>query len=408
MKNKKSTIRIGMFVFTSLAILVLLLMAIGGTSLFSSNPKYTLYFDTSVKGLALGAPVMFRGVRIGQVTSIQLSAPKANRRSRATWPIEVTIEIMPSALDVGKSSTYDNGSFYSRTKRVSFLLLKGDDLVDDWLFTMVNEHHMCAQLQQLSILTGQMYIQLNFFQDYTASKQDLLDLTRNIIPTRISPFTRILETLQKKEQSQALSIALATLSEFVTSGKCSNMLNNMSNAMENISQISTDAREVVSTFRKDTKSSRLNIFMLVTKAFEVLENANTTLKTINGKLPGMLVTTNDAISDLKARMESISAKADKVMTNLEQTSTNLNNAIDLKNGPMAQIITEANDVMSDLKATLAHAQGLLQSAESCLAEDSPERQSIQHSLEQVNNAANSIRSLADTIQHNPEVLIRGK
>jgi paraquat-inducible protein B len=51
--------------------------------------KFTMVFDESVRGLAVGAPVDFRGIPIGEVTAIKLEIDPATRR--ILTPIDVNV-----------------------------------------------------------------------------------------------------------------------------------------------------------------------------------------------------------------------------------------------------------------------------------------------------------------------------
>jgi paraquat-inducible protein B len=66
---------IGGFVVIVLFILVASLAVFGFGKFFKKTNKYVLYFDESVKGLSMGAPVLFQGVSVGSVTSTLLSEP---------------------------------------------------------------------------------------------------------------------------------------------------------------------------------------------------------------------------------------------------------------------------------------------------------------------------------------------
>ena len=73
MEENKRYFRLGLFVVVTLTILAVVLFVLGGRKLF--QPTFTLetYFNESVAGLELGAPVRFRGVPLGQVSEILTS-----------------------------------------------------------------------------------------------------------------------------------------------------------------------------------------------------------------------------------------------------------------------------------------------------------------------------------------------
>jgi len=47
-------------------------LVFGGRELFQDKQKFVTYFDGSVQGLRIGSNVLFRGVRVGYVTDIQV------------------------------------------------------------------------------------------------------------------------------------------------------------------------------------------------------------------------------------------------------------------------------------------------------------------------------------------------
>lgn len=71
--------RLGIMVVISITIASLCLFLLGGRSLFQETYDFETYFDESVAGLDIGAPVRFRGVPMGQVTSINLSSMEYER-----------------------------------------------------------------------------------------------------------------------------------------------------------------------------------------------------------------------------------------------------------------------------------------------------------------------------------------
>lgn len=79
--------RLGIFVFTGIAVIISLILIFGTGQIFKKTMMTETYIEQSIIGLDIGAPVRFRGVKLGQVTSIRLSGnlyendkPLAERR----------------------------------------------------------------------------------------------------------------------------------------------------------------------------------------------------------------------------------------------------------------------------------------------------------------------------------------
>ena len=71
---------VGAFVLGAIAIAIGLAVVFGSGLFFRDVTRYVIYFDGSLEGLQVGAPVKFRGVPIGQVVSI--SAVYRDRAAR--------------------------------------------------------------------------------------------------------------------------------------------------------------------------------------------------------------------------------------------------------------------------------------------------------------------------------------
>ena len=72
MSTRANPIVIGAFVVGAVALLLVALLVWGGTGLFRTKLDYVLFFDSAVTGLNKGAPVLGRGVKVGEVTDIQV------------------------------------------------------------------------------------------------------------------------------------------------------------------------------------------------------------------------------------------------------------------------------------------------------------------------------------------------
>ena len=72
MMRKINKTVIGAFVVGAVALLMVSILVFGSGQILRQADKYVLFFNGSVKGLSVGAPVIFRGVKIGNVSSIGL------------------------------------------------------------------------------------------------------------------------------------------------------------------------------------------------------------------------------------------------------------------------------------------------------------------------------------------------
>src|SRR5512132_2274698 len=72
MSKKPSKTLIGAFVLGAIFLLIAGVLVFGSGKIFRKANKNVMFFEGSVKGLQIGAPVMFRGVQIGHVTNTVL------------------------------------------------------------------------------------------------------------------------------------------------------------------------------------------------------------------------------------------------------------------------------------------------------------------------------------------------
>ena len=82
MKKKISPTLIGGFVIGALVLFVIAVIAFGSGQLLRKTREFVLYFDSSVNGLRIGAPVKVKGVEIGSVKDISLSSSRKIPRSQ--------------------------------------------------------------------------------------------------------------------------------------------------------------------------------------------------------------------------------------------------------------------------------------------------------------------------------------
>ena len=91
MMRKANKTKIGVFVVGAVVLLVIAILVFGSGALFKQTDKYIVFFDGSVKGLAVGAPVIFRGVKIGNVSSIDLAYNEGTKS--VLIPVVIDVEL---------------------------------------------------------------------------------------------------------------------------------------------------------------------------------------------------------------------------------------------------------------------------------------------------------------------------
>lgn len=105
-----------------------------------------LRFAQSLHGLAVGAPVLFAGMNLGRVVSINLDYDQARRRFPTVVGIVVYPQRLGPVLDIIKRERLGDGD---DERRVALFLQK-----------MV-EHGLRAQARAANLLTGQLYVALD-------------------------------------------------------------------------------------------------------------------------------------------------------------------------------------------------------------------------------------------------------
>jgi paraquat-inducible protein B len=105
-------------------------------------------FDQSVRGLSVGAPIDFLGVEIGEVRAIRPGYDAQRKR----YPMEVTADVHPLRLGAVRGALVEGrgGDAGERAER------------NVRLFQRLVENGVRAQLRTGNLLTGQMYVALDF------------------------------------------------------------------------------------------------------------------------------------------------------------------------------------------------------------------------------------------------------
>jgi phospholipid/cholesterol/gamma-HCH transport system substrate-binding protein len=305
---------IGIFVAGAIGLIVAgILIISGGKLLFTDKSNYVLYFKGSVKGLNIGSPVSFRGVNIGTVTDIQLVVNEEESGIR----IPVIIEI-------------DNTKFI-RPRAGKSLLGDNDNIAG------LVEAGLRGQLQLQSLLTGQLFIQIDFLPNTPAN---LLEPNKSRwalqeIPTIQSPIEIIGKLLE--------DIPMDKVKEHILAG--------------------------IEGFSRLVNSEELQ----------------------------------QSITSLHAALEEFRQLVANLDRQVEPVASNVNLTLD----DARKALQKASITLDDIRSTMAQADTTLQSADA-LFSDEQVLTALDNALNEISSAAYAIRILAETINNQPESLLRGR
>jgi paraquat-inducible protein B len=141
MSQQANPLKIGIFVLAGIAIAVGGLLVLGSGRLFARPVPVIVYFQSSVNGLTVGAPVKFKGVPVGQVKRIQIAFDEDSIRQAIPVLLELDEERIVSATT--QQLDLDDRAFMRR---------------------QVN-NGLRASLELDSFISGRLYVQLDYIED---------------------------------------------------------------------------------------------------------------------------------------------------------------------------------------------------------------------------------------------------
>lgn len=190
MSRKANKTVIGLFVVMSLVLLVAGIVVFGSGSLFKRTNKFVLYFDGSVKGLSIGAPVVFRGVSIGSVRDISLIYDS----KAGTIMLPVIVEI-----DQGRIKGAPSFGEVGGGRKMIELGLRG-------------------KLEVQSFLTGQLMIAFDFYPNKPAQLRGILKQYPELPTLPLSPdIFDLMNEIPIKEISKNLESTAKGINKLVNS-----------------------------------------------------------------------------------------------------------------------------------------------------------------------------------------------
>ena len=242
---------------------------------------FVMYFDSSVRGLSVGAPVEFRGIRIGSVLDLRLDLDADG----SDFLIPVLVEVEPQRVSIFRELVGPGLSVEQRRVNLAGMVARG----------------LRARLKTGNFITGQLFIDLDLhpgspvnvvgknpeypeiptiqpsLEEITNSVTDLLQkLQRLPLDTISGKILRTLDNADKLVNSREIRDAMVSLGEVST--RLESLLANADEKL--VPQIAAALGQVEATLKR-TESTLESIDSVVSPESELRYETQTAIQEIS-------------------------------------------------------------------------------------------------------------------------------
>lgn len=331
MSQKASPTAIGAFVLGAVALIVTGLLVFGSGKFLKETETFILYFQGNAKGLNVGAPASFRGVTIGRVNDVELVFDNA------------TAEIF-----IGVIVEVESDAFHEVDSQRGHLYQEHEDIPVD---VLIQRHGLRAKLAMISLVTGQLYIDFDFFPD-TPVHLAGFDKRHDEIPTLPSTMDELGGTLQR-------------LVDNIEGLPIKDLVDQLLAMAESLNDL------VESRKFKDTP--------------EVLYDSLVNLRDLTDKL-------NNQITPMTSGVKQASEEATKTFQDMRTALRD-----DQEN--IVRLADSIEEAATQARILLGNSDQLVSAIDA---------DKLDGLINELSEAARSIRVFADYLERHPEALIRGK
>jgi len=353
--------RVGLFTLVGLGLLALAVVLAGG-HFFVARERALMRFGSSVYGLQEGAAVVFRGVRVGQITAVDL-APA----SPGAVAIPVTAEFERAALRslLGEAAAEVERS---GSKLVTALVARG----------------LVARLATQSLLTGQLYVDLDIEPARTgrptapgaaasaAAAVPPASSDLPVIPTAPSQLQSLqaqLEGLDLGQIGRDLGAITASLRQVLAGPEPARLLARAADAAQSLRQLADRLEREVGPLSRAAQ--------------------------------GAFGEGQRAAAAVGQGASQLARSADQVAVQVAAAASQLQGQVGALSGAG---VTALAQVQRSADAVALAAETLRGAA----ADGSDLRVGTERALADVSKAARALRELAETLERHPEALLRGR
>jgi len=293
MSDKSQNVATGAFVVGAMLIAIVTLLYLLGSGL-KHTEKFVMVFDGSAKGLNIGAPLALRGVQIGQVTNVN-----------------VVLDAKTADVFVVAEAEIDKAKIHYR----------GDPNAVDTRDLIARG--LRAQLNMQSLVTGLLYIELDF---HPGSEIKYVDIDSKLpqlptVPTSLERLAKKLEDLDLGELSDRLKRISEGVESVVDSEAFRELPGNVNSTLESL-------RDLSDQLQSQLASSGPRIDSVLTQSSAAIANANTELTRAVDAFQQSMDKLSGLVSDDSATVYQLNdalREVNRASRSLRQLATTLEN-----------------------------------------------------------------------------------
>ena len=368
MARRVSPTLIGAFVVGAIALGVGAVLVLAGRHWFQRPITCVMAFDGSVAGLSVGAPVRYRGVPLGTVSDIQLRYGRHQ--------IIVVTKIEPSRVEGMGPAVATTG--VARTVQAA---------VDQGLR---------AQLQLESLITGQLYVGLDFYPE-TAAAPSKTSRGECEVPTIPSAMAQLQDQM-KKLLNELVQLPLK------------DTLASMARASDAVQQLAASP-EIPQTLRRADQAIKETQALVHTLGGKLdaaigamqatLEQTQRTMNEVGGDVRQLVQHIDGRVGPLADSVTGAADSTQALMRGGQQTLARL----DAEIAPTALALRQAAEAA---RAALLRAESGLDQASGLLSGDSPLGYQLTDALNELTRTARTLREFSDDLERQPNLLLFGR
>lgn len=377
MKIEQKKMVLGVFVLGGILLGVFFVLFLGGGHFFHRTQKFILFFDTSVKGLNVGSQVLFRGVKVGQVTDIQLRADPEDMNIE----IPVIIELRPDQV-----------------------VWTGEALQPKTIYEALLKQGLRAQLLLQSFVTGSCMVELDFFPEaepreisYTGKYPE--------IPTIASSFQELTATVEQLPLDDLVNKLIASLEgieKTINSPAIPSTLTSMDQTMQDLRNAVRGLDTRIPSLTRSLEDTLQDIQDLIQHLDEQIALAGAGFNATRKQ-------TEQVAASLDTEIKTVSSEIQQTTHTIQKTFQEIQKSLSLKkSGALSRLLASLEKTFTAARSTLQQTEKSLASLQEATDEDSALRFQMTNTLKELTGAARSVRNLTDYLERHPEALFKGK